>query len=251
MFFQTPIESITVGEQVLPIVKTRRKKSIGIKPKSNLFELHVPRHLSERALRKILNDHKDWISDRVKQLQVTDRAEFSFKAGDCLLYQGESYAFEVLQTDSLKNPKIELVNQQCLVTVPIKKWQSFESIASQQAWLKALLQAWYKQQAETYFSKTLSGYAQQIGVTPAAIQVKTYKARWGSCYPDGRIQFNWRLMQAPAWVIDYVIVHELCHLKHANHSPAFWNLVEKHYSRTQKSKLWLKQNQTVLIGFLS
>lgn len=239
-----------MGEQVLPIVKTRRKKSIGIKPNSNFLELHVPQHLSDRALRKVLDNHVDWIVQRVKRFQISDHAQFEFKTGDSILFKGVDYTFEFLQSDELKKPKVELLNHQFLVTVPIKKWQSFKSIDSQQAWLKALLQNWFKQQAEDYFASTLSGYAQQIGVTPAAIQVKSYKARWGSCYPDGRIQFNWRLMQTPTWVIDYVIIHELCHLQHANHSAAFWGLVEKHCPQTKQAKLWLKKNQTPLIGFL-
>lgn len=251
MFFQTPIESITVGEQVLPIVKTRRKKSIGIKSNAQSLELHVPQHLSDRALRKVLDSHIGWITQRVNGFRVSKPSLFEFQIGDKVLFQGEPYTFSIQTPEDLKNIRIECVSEQFRVTAPIKRWMKFESIETQQAWLKSHLQNWFKQQAQDYFAKHLPIYASQIGVTAKAIQVKSYKSRWGSCYPDGRIQFNWRLLQAPTWVIDYVIVHELCHLQHANHSAAFWNLVEKHYPQTQQAKKWLKENQSTLIHFLS
>lgn len=240
-----------MGKQVLPIVKTRRKKSIGIKSNANVLELHVPQHLSDRALRKILDDHVEWIARRVKGFQASFCSLFKFKTGDPVHFKGERYVFELLQSDQVNKPEFELVNGQFLAVVPAKKWQSFPSIDAQQAWLKSVLQKWFKQQAQAYFEAKTAIYATQIGVMASAIQVKAYKARWGSCYPDGKIQFNWRLMQMPSWVIDYVVVHELCHLKHPNHSPAFWNQVEKHYPQTQMAKKWLKENQAPLIHFLS
>lgn len=85
-----------------------------------------------------------------------------------------------------------------------------------------------------------------IGVQPTAIIVKTYKARWGSCYSDGRISFNWKLIMAATWVIDYVVVHELCHLIHHNHSANFWRLVEQYYPSYKQAKEWLKQNGQLL-----
>ncbi|MCF6345251.1 MAG: M48 family metallopeptidase [Thiomicrorhabdus sp.] len=80
--------------------------------------------------------------------------------------------------------------------------------------------------------------------------VKGYKSRWGSCCSDGRLQFNWRLWQAPDWVIDYVIVHELCHRVYPNHSKAFWALVMQHYPKTNEAKRMIKQQGKRWIKFL-
>jgi len=98
----------------------------------------------------------------------------------------------------------------------------------------------FKQTAVDYLQQKLDFYADEMELNYQSLTVKAYKSRWGSCYSDGRIQFNWRLMQAPEWVIDYVVVHELAHLVHHNHSKPFWQLVEKYYPLTKAAKRELK-----------
>jgi len=266
LLFKTPLKSpkatamqtFTVGGHTLPIVKSHRKKSIGLKPKADSFELHVPKHLSNRALSQVLNDHASWIQTRLQHHQtkiIRSPNRFEFKVDEPLLFFGETYTFQPQAPTSFKRVQIALENQAFQVLIPSKKYPETTDENQYAAHLKTLLTPvlsdWYKQQAVTYFEQKMPIFANQIGVEYTAIQVKNYKSRWGSCYVDGRIQFNWKLLQAPTWVIDYVIVHELCHLKHANHSPAFWNLVETHYPQTQEAKRWLKTHQHRLIGFLS
>ena len=72
------------------------------------------------------------------------------------------------------------------------------------------------------------------------------KYRWGSCTPNDNIIFNWRLIKAPMFVIDYVIVHELAHLIEPNHTPRFWNIVRAQIANLDKVKSWLKENGTLL-----
>ena len=112
------------------------------------------------------------------------------------------------------------------------------------------LEQLFKQTAQDYLKPKLDFYAEQMGVSYRSLTVKGYKSRWGSCYSDGRIQFNWRLMQAPKWVIDYVVVHELAHLVHANHSKDFWELVELHYPKTKQAKQVIRQHGRNWIDFL-
>jgi predicted metal-dependent hydrolase len=79
-----------------------------------------------------------------------------------------------------------------------------------------------------------------------SFKVRKYKARWGSCNNRGELSFNCLLKMLPLWVVDYVIVHELCHLKHMNHSTRFWQLVEQYNPQFRLAKAWLKQNQASL-----
>ena len=79
------------------------------------------------------------------------------------------------------------------------------------------------------------------------MNIRQYSARWGSCNNRKEISFNYLLMMAPPWVIDYVVIHELCHLTHLNHSQHFWQLVIKHCAYFQEAKQWLKHHQTELI----
>jgi predicted metal-dependent hydrolase len=91
-------------------------------------------------------------------------------------------------------------------------------------------------------------YAPRIGVTYGGITIRNQRTRWGSCSGKGNLNFNCMLMLAPPRVIEYVIVHELCHRKHMDHSPAFWALVERHLPDWQERRGWLKQNGSALLA---
>lgn len=101
---------------------------------------------------------------------------------------------------------------------------------------------YYRKKAKTAFAERLHFYESQIGVHANGLRIKDQKTRWGSCSSKGNINLNWRLILAPQEVMDYVIIHELCHLKEMNHSKAFWDLVEAHCPDYKKQKQWLKEN---------
>lgn len=99
-----------------------------------------------------------------------------------------------------------------------------------------------------YISKRVSYYAKQIGVTYGKITIRNQKTRWGSCSNKGNLNFNCLLMLTPSEVIDYVVVHELCHRKEMNHSVAFWAEVEKVIPNYKEQVKWLKENGGKIIG---
>ncbi len=86
-------------------------------------------------------------------------------------------------------------------------------------------------------------------MTIKSIAMRSQSARWGSCSSAGRLNYNWRLILAPGFVLDYVAAHEVAHLVHMNHSPAFWATVEKALPDMHRGKAWLKANGTVLMGY--
>lgn len=88
----------------------------------------------------------------------------------------------------------------------------------------------------------VNDYAKQMGEMYSGIRIKDQKTLWGSCSTRRNLNFNWRLVMAPEKVLDYVIVHELCHLKHMDHSPAFWHWVESVMPDYRKHRKWLKEN---------
>lgn len=109
--------------------------------------------------------------------------------------------------------------------------------------LRQLLQHWYKHQASIWFGERVAFWQREMKVTSASLTIGHWKTKWGYCKSNAELGFNWRLMMAPEWVADYVVVHELAHLRHLNHSVHFWQLVQQHYPRHKDAKLWLKQNQ--------
>lgn len=104
----------------------------------------------------------------------------------------------------------------------------------------------YRQAAKEYIPKRADYYAQQLGVTYERIRIAEQKTRWGSCSSKGTLSFNWKLMLAPPKVLDYVVIHELCHLIEMNHSSRFWRLVEEIMPDYKEYRKWLKENGITL-----
>lgn len=127
----------------------------------------------------------------------------------------------------------------------LKTWQSVPdpptySIREQNQF--AALEKRYKKAAREYIPTRVAFFQKFTGGSYEKITIRDQKTRWGSCSSNGTLSFNYRLMLAPPRILDYVVVHELCHLKHMNHSPAFWQAVEAVLPDYQERKLWLKEH---------
>ncbi len=110
-----------------------------------------------------------------------------------------------------------------------------------------LLLDWYAKQACSTLSARTAHWAKKIGVSPSRITIRDQKTRWGSCSSKGSINYSWRLIMAPSMVIDYLVVHELCHMLQANHSKAFWELVAHYIPDYAIQRQWLKTNGNLLM----
>lgn len=104
------------------------------------------------------------------------------------------------------------------------------------------LEAIYREAAKEYFPKRVSYFAHILGIGYGKISIRDQKTRWGSCSSEGNLSFNWRLILAPPNVLDYVVVHELCHRKEMNHSHEFWALVEAVMPNYKEYRKWLRIN---------
>jgi hypothetical protein len=105
-----------------------------------------------------------------------------------------------------------------------------------------VFKAWYRQQASRVISERVTGYAAQNGFSYQRVNITGARTRWGSCSARGSLNFTWRLVMAPIRVIDYVVVHELVHLKHKNHSKAFWDEVKRLMPEYQQQIKWLYEH---------
>lgn len=107
---------------------------------------------------------------------------------------------------------------------------------------KLSLEKRYREAAKTYIGKRVDYYADLLNVSYENITIREQKTRWGSCSSKGTLSFHWKLILAPPKVLDYVVVHEVCHLIHMNHSKDFWMEVEKLMPDYKIHRLWLKKN---------
>ena len=109
-----------------------------------------------------------------------------------------------------------------------------------------LLEAWLKEEASKVILGRVKAICAKMDVCPQKVSLRSQKTRWGSCSLKGNISLNWKLIFAPIEVIDYVIVHELCHLKQMNHSSAFWTLVSSYLPRYKIQREWLKKHSYLI-----
>jgi len=112
--------------------------------------------------------------------------------------------------------------------------------------IKKILEKWYREQALQIIKQRLHVFVEKMGLRPKLVKVKEQKKRWASATSCGNLYFNWRIVMAPLDVIDYVIVHELSHLAHGDHSKNFWDKVKEHMPDYAHKKKWLKDNGLVM-----
>ncbi|NQY25790.1 MAG: M48 family metallopeptidase [Piscirickettsiaceae bacterium] len=221
------------------VIKSRRRTT-AIKIKDGAVSIHIPNRLAITFAQEFILQKTAWIQQKLRHQAhaKTQRASIKkqFIAGENFLFLGKHYSLRLIE----KNSKVSI----------IKRSQTLDLYGRQNRLSKtgihAALVAWYKQQAEQYLTSRTLYIANQINLSPRSISIKTYKARWGSCSQHTDINFNWKLVLAPARIIDYVIIHELCHIQYFNHSSQFWSLVEQFCPSFKQERHWLKENSYTL-----
>ena len=220
------------------VVKTKRK-TIGITVDRNgEVKVHAPFCVTEKQICKVVQKKADWIIKKVNEVIKRNSNTLcrQFVSGEKFLYLGKEYTLEIVEKDS---GQVEVLMQEDTMAVYISQRMSEES--RKQA-IKEALVKWYRQRFAEVVKDRIKKYSLQLKVAPCKVVIKDQKTRWGSCSKKGNIILNWRLIMAPLHVIDYVVVHELCHLKVMNHSKDFWNLVESILPNYHESRKWLKVN---------
>jgi hypothetical protein len=218
---------LDIDGQRIAIVRHPRRKRLALRVRQAQVEVLSPFGVSLLTLQRFAKQHQPWWQAQL-EVQPVSKPLFSWRAElkQVWPFLGESYA---LQSSASSRVVCEDGGLYC-------PWLQTESAR------RRLLLTWYQQQAALYLAERTAHFARALGRAPNAIQIKTYRARWGSCDSRARIQYNWKLMCLPPWVMDYVVVHELCHLVYMNHSAEFWALVAHHYPATADAKAWLKQH---------
>ncbi len=116
--------------------------------------------------------------------------------------------------------------------------------------LDMLLERWYRVQAAELIREKANKLGADLGLTCSRLSIRGQKTRWGSCSRRGNLSFNWKLLMAPEPIIDYVVIHELAHLKEMNHTKRFWQLVGQHCPDWRNHKKWLKDHAVELAAKL-
>lgn len=228
MTFQYDTESIEVT-----VMKSKRKSLvIAIQPDGNLL-VKAPFLMPDSEIIKWMKTKTGWIvRQRAKVLEQQElNPPKRYVAGEKFLFLGREYELDVrisagrVGMVGIAEDKIVLFSQ-----------------TGEETEVKKLLESWYIKQAKAWIPKCVRFWAAQMNESFENITIKNQKKRWGSCSSARNLNFNRRLILAPKEVIDYVVVHELCHLKQMNHSREFWHEVEKVLPDYKIRKKWLDEN---------
>lgn len=218
--------------------------------KDGSVTIKAPRlYPTDKELANFVEQKIDWI---LKQRDIQqDREDMKlvrrFETDYSFPYLGEERLVEMRQG---KKTQISYENGKIIIKTPYYEVLQADYEAPENAVaiekLKNDLKKWYKKQAFAYINKRVEYYQSIVGVTVNSVSIKSRKSQWGSCDSNGDLTFSWRLVMARPEAIDYVVVHELCHRKHMDHSREFWNEVQKYMPGFKKQKQWLEENSVNL-----
>jgi predicted metal-dependent hydrolase len=222
------------------VIRTDRKKSATIKVEEGKVLVVIPKSLSPKRLEILLHEKTPWIHKKLHEYSLVEPVKpKEYVSGECFTYLGRNYRLKLTGNDS---GDVKLKGGQFVLGVDAKL-----SGDEKTGFVRDSLLEWYFTHAKEKLEEKTRRYAKVIGVEPKSVMVKSYKSRWGSCSSKGDISYNWKIIIAPHRVVDYVVIHELSHMLHHNHSDQFWQSVQRFIPDYQEYREWLKLNGSKLI----
>lgn len=214
------------------VIYSKRKTITLAVERDRSIVVRAPIGTPEEKIRQAVEDKKLWLYEKVnsKRKYPPQPLRKEFVTGETIPYLGRNYRLEITEDGQ-----------------PGVRFQSrFHIARDQQFHVAHLLREWYTDRAQEKLPPRARHFATSLGVTFNRVLVSDLKVRWASCTPKSNLNFNWRIMKAPPFVIDYLIVHELTHLLVPNHTPEFWNIVAVQVPRYEQAKEWLRENGSIL-----
>ena len=212
------------------LLKKSARKTISIFiERDGSVSVHAPEPYQRDKIEQVLEKKLSWIYRSLAEWEDLNRSRIhrEFVNGEGFIYLGRSYRLQLVEEQQsdllLKNGRFYL-----------NKSKAHKA--------SDLFKSFYKQKGLKKISERVDKLAPQLGVEVGRIRVQELQNRWGSCTANGDLNFHWKCLMAPISVLDYIVLHELVHLKHRNHDKHFWNEIDKVLPDHQKSINWLRQH---------
>ena len=223
------------GDAIPYLLERRSRRTVGMHITHEGLMVRAPNRISQEQIEKLLLTKINWIVSKLRLQQENHVAPMQWQDGATLWLLGSELTLSIRY-----DPKSRAVEHQPgFLHVALPTPEDEEAIA------RKVLQ-WYRKQALTDFSRRLELLAAKLGVETPKLYLSSAATRWGSCNSKSQIRLNWKLIQAPPHIINYVAAHELAHLKEMNHSAKFWAVVESIFPEYKKAEQELKQLATRL-----
>ena len=220
------------------IERTNRKRTISLQVKDNKLIVKAPRTASRQSLDDLIQRKQSWIKKRailnVEERKLRNR---KFIDNEKFYFKGNEYRLSLIF-----GGKEEVKISEGFLIVTCKDDRAMGSKE-----VKTFIEDWYVRESTKILNTRTYEFAKKMKVEPSAITVKNYASKWGSCTASNKISYNWRIIMAPDCIIDYLIIHELCHIIEHNHSKNFWYQVGKYCEDFKKKRKWLRENGHKLV----
>ena len=236
MIIKNPVtETVNIGTLSLnvQIERTKRKKTISLQFKDTKLIIKAPKVVSKGSLDELIQRKQNWIRERaIMNFEEQKLRNREFIDNEKFFFRGKEYALSVIAG---REGTVKIVESRLVVTFIDQKPVNREAI-------KTLLEGWYLKESIKFLKTRMSELAKKMNVQPSGMTVKNYISRWGSCTVHNKISYNWRIIMAPDYIIDYLVIHELSHITEPNHSKKFWEHVAKYCEGFQTKRKWLREN---------
>jgi predicted metal-dependent hydrolase len=236
-------QNILIEGQEIPcrVTPHAKAKKVWFRLKGDgILRITVPRGLPLKELMDLVKKNTSWIREHYNLAKpLAPVKEAGIKNGATLTYLGQKLTLRLEE-----GPEGRVTFEKTEGHLHFRAGPSLTP-----ADITAVLTHWYREEARLVLTEKTTQFAALMKLTCKKIFIKDQKTRWGSCSSKGNINYNFRLIMAPERVVDYVVVHELCHLAHPNHSREFWDMVGRCYPEYKEAKKWLKDNGSSLKQF--
>jgi len=217
--------------RVEKIVRSRRRTiALEVTPQATLI-VRAPHRVPQAYIEQMIREKSAWVVKKLEEMKRRPQAiVHSYEEDEIFWFLGRSYPLQFTDTPS---GAIERTDRLC---VPLR----FKPEA------KRHIRQWYVDEAAKEIRSRCMWFSMMTGYSPESVRISDAKQRWGSCTSRGGLNFSWRLIQAPLSIVDYVIVHELVHLRQMDHSAKFWKKVEELMPDYERRRQWLRENERLL-----
>jgi len=201
------------GDQLHYQLERRQRRTVGLKITQTGLVIHAPKRISQSQLEDIIVQKADWVLRKLASVTANRIPEIQWQHGEQLLFLGNAITLTIEHNARSKAVEYEPGILQLAMPNQDKMLVARKVVH------------WYKKQAITDFTRRLEIFSSKLGVKFTSLTLSNAASRWGSCNSKKEIRLNWRLLQAPPHIINYVVCHELAHIKEMNHSAKFWATV--------------------------
>lgn len=229
------MEVFKLDDKIIEYTLERKKiKNCYISVQDGIVKVRVPRRVTQEKIEEILRKRADWILECLEKQKAKIKPPKEYREGEVFRVLGKDVILHI-SYEKIKKPKLKHWFHQFYVSLPIEKQEN------EKEQIEKLVHQFYKKLAEKEVERAMRKMTMEVGIAPNQYKIKKLKSTWGNCSTSGNISINQKVVMYSRHAIEYVCLHELCHLENMNHSKDFWNMVAKYMPDYKEAEKELKE----------